>query len=138
MASAGSIDRLKQRLARVPKEAKVEIRKALTIAAEQITMTQRGFAPVEDGTLRNSIRHSPMNESGGRFGVQIEAGGPATTRIVREGQSATYDYALAKEFGTEDAPAHPFFFPGYRANKKRAKARINRAIKKAAKAAVGQ
>jgi HK97 gp10 family phage protein len=138
MAKAGSIERLRQQLLRVPKEAQAEIRKALTIAAEQITTTQRSFAPVEDGTLRDSIRHSPMPESSGRFGVQIEAGGPTTTRIVRDGQSATYDYALAKEFGTKNAPAESFFFPGYRANKKRAKARVNRAIKKAAKAAVSR
>lgn len=130
--------RLQQQLRRIPKEAKAEIRKALDTAADQIVATQKGFSPVEDGTLRNSIRHSPVSEATGRLAVTIEAGGAATTRPVREGQSATYDYALAKEFGTQDGPAHPFFFPGYRANKKRAKARINRAIKKAAKAAVGQ
>ena len=138
MAFDSGLGRLKAKFLRLPDAAKAEIRKGLNIAADQIVATQKSFAPVDDGTLRDSIRHAPVSEDSGRVVVRITAGGTATTRPVREGQSATYDYALAQEFGTEEAAAQPFFFPGYRSNKKRAKARIRRGVKAAAKKTVGK
>ncbi|GGD30751.1 hypothetical protein GCM10011335_37260 [Aureimonas glaciei] len=122
---------------RVPAESKAEIRKALQAAAAQIVATQKSFAPVDDGTLRNTIRSETGSDESG-ISVRIMAGGAATTKPVREGQSATYDYALGVEFGTAESEAQSFFFPGYRANKKRAKARVRRGVKNAAKRAVGK
>jgi hypothetical protein len=50
---------------------------------------------------------------------------------VRNGVTAKYDYALAQEFGTKEHPANPFFYPTWRLLRKRARSRINRAMKKA-------
>ncbi|UHD44914.1 HK97 gp10 family phage protein [Aureimonas altamirensis] len=122
-------------LQRIPLEARNELRDALTRAAEVVNETQRSYVPVEDGTLRQSIRHDPVNESEGKIAVAIRAGGRTTTRPVRDGASVTYDYAMAQEFGTKEMRANPFFFPGYRVNRKRVRSRVTRAVKKAARRA---
>jgi HK97 gp10 family phage protein len=96
-------------------------------AAEQIANNMRAAASVKSGKLRDSIRI----ELRPPFGVRILAGGPSTTKPVRKGQTATYDYALAQEFGTREERARPFFYPMWRLNKRAARSRINRAMKKA-------
>ena len=45
----------------------------------------------------------------------VQAGGAATTKEVREGSGADYDYAEAFEFGTSHQPARPFFYSTYNA-----------------------
>ena len=135
---------LKRKLERMPKEARREIRKALEKGAYDIAETARSFAPVDDGTLRDSIDFNfggpkgekrALAESG--LYVTIHAGG------------ADAFYAPFVEFGTAPheqggkykgsqhpgTPPRPFFYPAYRANKKRVKASINRAIRRAAKTA---
>jgi HK97 gp10 family phage protein len=42
-------------------------------------------------------------------------------------------YARWVEFGTQKMPAQPYFYVSYRANKKKVKSRVRRAITKAAK-----
>lgn len=128
------LDRLRRKLLALPKRAKTEMAAALRQSADEITALQRNLAPVEDGTLRSSIESTVSNEG---LRVTISAGGPATTKPVREGADAEYDYALGIEFGTENMPAKPFFFPGYRAVRKRVKSRMSRAVNKAAKAVAG-
>lgn len=123
------LDRLKRKLSSMPGAARKELRRALDQSAFEIADTAHANAPREDGNLRRSIR----TENGDHdMQVHVLAGGPLTTRPVRKGQSATYDYALGTEFGNKDTPAQPFFFPAYRANKRRVKSRVNRAVKKAA------
>lgn len=137
--------RLNRKLAAMPVEARKAIGEAIDKGANEIIALQKSAAPVDDGALQASIR----KRRGGRgiagdlkgeagLSVTITAGGAATTRPVREGASATYDYALAQEFGTQKMPANPFFFPAYRLLKKRVKGRITRATTKAARAAVGK
>jgi hypothetical protein len=95
----------------------------------------RSFVPVEDGTLRDSIRRS---EPGERGEVLVEAGGPTTTRPVRNGSTATFDYALGQEYGTQKSNARPYFWPSYRLTRKRLRARASRALNKAIKGVVGK
>jgi HK97 gp10 family phage protein len=89
----------------------------------------RHLAPVDDGDLQRSIRKTPLNE----MAVRVEAGGETTTRPVREGVSATFDYSLGVEYGTVDTPAQPFFWPSVNTTKKRVRRRVDRAIAKAVK-----
>jgi hypothetical protein len=49
---------------------------------------------------------------------------------VKAGDAKAF-YARWVEFGTQKMQARPFFFPAYRALKKRVKSRINREMKKA-------
>lgn len=85
-------------------------------------------APVKSGRLRSSVR---MEIESGRFRVVIKAGGPATTVPVRSGQTTSYDYALAQEFGTQHVRAQPFFYPTWRIGRRAARPRIFKAIKQA-------
>ena len=133
MANKFNRARFDRLLRAIPENSRRELREALGRAAEVVTASQRAFAPVDDGKLQASIRHDPVDESEGKIAVEIRAGGAGTTRRVRNGTSATYDYSLGVEFGTNDTPAQPFFFPGWRTNKKRVKSRVSRAVKKAVK-----
>ena len=121
--------RLRAVLNKLPKTAKTELQKALTEGGEKIVARQRSLVPVKSGTLRESIRVEPFNRGG--IGVLIKAGGPTTTKPVRQGQSATYDYAMGQELGTTEVLAQPYFFPGYRLEKTSVKRRASKAVRKA-------
>lgn len=124
-------DRFTKQLLSVVPEAEKELAAAnQTSAAEFMAMAQR-LAPVRSGAVRNSIRMYPGQRPGAWV---VEAGGPSTTKPVRKGIKATYDYALGVEFSTSDTRAQPFFWPAYRSQKRPAKGRASRALIKAIKA----
>jgi len=130
-------DRLRRRLKAIP----VEVRKAAKAQnranAEELVETIKRFAPPdESGALRASVKNQDVSTST-RIAQQVRAGGTATTKPVRESAKApTYDYALAQEYGTAKMPANPFFWPSWRSVRKKLKARMTRAAKKAAREAV--
>lgn len=128
------LDRFKRKLRMLSPATKAEIAVAIQKSADEITDLQKRLAPVLSGNLKGSIGNRPV-EGTENLAVELHAGGAATTKPVRNGASATYDYALADEFGTSDTAAQPFFYPGFRLGKKRAKSRIARAATKAAKKA---
>lgn len=124
-----SAERLKRVLASLAEPAKKEVRAQLWasarfIADEMRLAARRGTT----GNLQASVR---VEQGRNEFSVVIKAGGPLTTKPVRAGQSATYDYALANEFGTKNAGESPFFWNQYNANKKAEKNKIRKAGKKA-------
>ncbi len=123
-------DRLRRKIKALPALVREELGAAIQKSADEITAIQRSMAPEDDGTLKSTI-HNDYDPDDLR--ATLTAGGEATTVPVRDGLDADYDYALGQEFGTAKMPANPFFFPGYRLGKKRAKGRITRAINKAAK-----
>jgi HK97 gp10 family phage protein len=96
---------------------------AVQQAAELIMQTQRRLVPVDDGDLRNSIHQEPDLKSENATRVMIIAGGqPAPhARII--------------EFGSQRQPAQPFFFPGYRVERRRAKLLIGKAVRAAVRSA---
>lgn len=132
MASGNGLADLQKRIRAMGVEARREIGVALDQSAAEVVAVARQLAPSEDGALRESVRQEPGANELQRV---IEAGGSTTTRPVREGQSPTYDYANAQEFGTAEQEAQPFFYPAWRLARRRAKNRISRAVRKAAKAA---
>jgi hypothetical protein len=120
-------DAFKARLRRVVNAAIPAAYKAALTSAREIGGAMKMAVPRDEGVLAASIRLE--TEEPRR--VKIRAGGPTTTRPVRNGVTAKYDYALAQEFGTKEHPANPFFYPTWRLLRKRARSRINRAMKKA-------
>lgn len=132
MASGNGLADLERRIKAMPALARQEIGRALDASAREVEDNARALAPSDDGDLRASIR---SGTGGHELSRVVEAGGPTTTRPVREGVSASYDYALGTEWGTADTPAQPYFYPAWRLGRKRAIGRINRAVRKAAKAA---
>jgi hypothetical protein len=127
-------ERLRKKIRRLPDATRDELVKALVASGQEINGLQKRFVPRDEGDLADTIG---MIEHPEDLKVVLVAGGPKTTRPVREGVDLEYDYAFAQEFGTQEMPANPFFFPGYRLGKKRAKSRISRAITKAAKRVAG-
>jgi HK97 gp10 family phage protein len=129
MANA-SVEAYKRRLMRIPEEVRKAAFEALAKNVQETANAMKAAAPRDDGTLAESVRieFDPSNVR-----ATIRAGGPTTTRPVREGTSVTYDYALAQEFGTEKMPANPFFWTMYRLYKKSRRPAVKRAMTKAIK-----
>lgn len=125
--------RWQRRLKALPEQTRKEMTVAVQKGADEINDLQRRFVPQDDGDLLRSISNKMVKNSSGLIVVEITAGGDATTRPVRKGADADYDYALGQEFGNTQNSAQPFFFPGFRIGKRRAKSRITRSINKAAK-----
>lgn len=117
-----------RKLEALPEAAKAEIRGALNENADRMVGLARSLAPRDEGDLLDSIRAEP---GGHELQVKVTAGGEKTTRPVREGASATYDYAMAQEFGTEHQPAHPYFWVSYRALRPAMRRRIAKAVRAA-------
>ncbi|GLK71570.1 HK97 gp10 family phage protein [Ancylobacter dichloromethanicus] len=127
------LERLRRRLKAIPAAVRKEVFTALDKSADEMVALAKVLVPEETGALKSTIRKSPRVAD---FAIDIEAGGEATTKPVRDGASATYDYALGVEYGTlaGKRPAQPFFYVSYRANRKKVRPRTRRAITKAIKA----
>lgn len=117
-------------MAAIPKKVREAAERQLDVNADELVAAQRVAAPEKEGALRDSIRKEDASGEG-RVARAVRAGGKTTTRPVRKGATATYDYALAQELGTEKMPANPFFYPPYRAKRRKFKARIGTAIRRA-------
>jgi HK97 gp10 family phage protein len=151
MARMQNRDRLLRKMAALPGHVRSALRQALAESADEITDMQRRLAPVKDGHLRNSIgstfgTHTPDNPN--VRGVTAAAGpaDPDLTVVIHAGDEKAF-YAAFVEFGTQaheqpnnprigyqhpGATAQPFFYPAYRALKKRVKSRLTKAAKQAA------
>ena len=129
-----------RRLNAIGPAARVEIKKALGKSADEMASTARSFAPVDSGDLRRSISYTFGNYKPANANVRgISSGGdvskdPDLSVTVHAGDAKAY-YAGFVEFGVQDAPAQPYFFPAYRLTEKRVKRRINRAVNAAARKA---
>lgn len=150
MARTQGLDRLRRRLAAIPKRARTEIRAALEKSAQEISSAARTMVPVESGDLKRSIAYTFGKYIPDNANVRgVAAGGsgdPDLSVTIHAGDERAY-YAAFVEFGTNPhpqggtfkgtshpgGPAEPFFFPAYRMLKARVKNRIARATRKAAR-----
>jgi HK97 gp10 family phage protein len=103
--------------------------------ANKMLRDMRAAAPKKTGTLASTI-HAERFGGKNSIGVRISAGGPATTKPVRQGAGKAFDYSRAVEFGTHHAGPHPFFFTTYRRDKDAAKQAIRASVKQAMQKAV--
>lgn len=131
--TAEQVARIKQRIEAIPVDARALIKKALDKSADELIDLQRRSVAEDEGDLKRSIRKEAGDHD---LAVRVTAGGPMTTRPVRQGKSAIYDYALAIEHGTSTRPAQPFFYPSYRLLRRRIKNRLARAVRAAVKKTV--
>ncbi|MCG7507063.1 HK97-gp10 family putative phage morphogenesis protein [Mesorhizobium retamae] len=150
MAQATS-DRLGGKFKKIRTKAKAAAVAALRQGAYEIAELQYSLAPVDDGDLRNSIEVTSPGEMTPPYSQ------PGGRQIAREGQflitagNTKVRYAHLVEYGTAPhvnagqfpgtlnpgTKAQPFFWPGYRALRKRVKSRVTRAINKAVKDGAG-
>lgn len=147
---------LKRKVAKVSKAAKPVLEAEMDWEAKDLVRRMKRIAARgETGNLVASIRQEPGPHDLAR---DVKAGGPLTTKKVGNrtydgpvvlgsgdtkgrkkkagGQSPTYDYANAAEFGREGQPADPFFFTTVRTRRKSYKRRRATALNQAVKAAV--
>ncbi len=131
MTDDESLRRFRARMARIPVAVRAAVIPAVQAGAQEIAIVQRLLAPEASGALKASIAVTgpgettpPYSQPGGsRAARQTEA-------LVTAGNSDVR-YAHLVEHGTAAAPAQPFFWPGFRLTRKRASARIKRAMSKA-------
>lgn len=124
------IDKLQRRLVdEIPKAVRAALEQAMIESANLIVAGARLRVPIETGEVRDSIRRTDVREGkrGGLY-VAISAGDRATETNAG---GTTYQVARLLEFGTMKMPAQPFLLPAYRANRKRAQARMRRAMRDA-------
>ncbi|WP_262027145.1 HK97-gp10 family putative phage morphogenesis protein [Microvirga sp. Mcv34] len=162
MATVKGMDRLRAKLRALPKEAKKEIREALEKSAGEVVRMAKQLAPYESGDLRNSIGYTfgtyrPDNSNVRGMSATISDGDPDLTVTIHAGDKKAW-YARLVEFGTAahtirskrpggllningrliEQVSHPggsprpFFYPAWRANKRRIRGRLTRATRKAA------
>ncbi|MBJ6986941.1 HK97-gp10 family putative phage morphogenesis protein [Devosia sp. MC521] len=144
------LESLKRKLRAFPKAVESEIRKAMEQSANEIVALAKSLAPVDSGDLQMSISWTWGEAPKGAIVLgRVKSGATATGNMkitVFAGGGDAY-YARMIEFGTAPhlnggrfagskhpgSAAQPFFYPAYRAVRKRAKGRVTRAVNKAAK-----
>lgn len=97
---------------------RAEVKASLNQSADELVAFQKRLVPVDDGDLRDSIQ-----KRDGKHELSVE--------VFTEDFKARW-----QEFGTVKMRAQPFFYPPYRASKRRIKSRTSRAVRKAVRANV--
>lgn len=129
--------KLQKKLNAMPRIAKDEIKRALEQSANEIVELAKTLVPEDTGDLKDSIGWTYGKVPRGAMTLgKVFASKLATdlTITIYAGNSEAY-YARFVEFGTQKMSARPYFYPSYRANKKKAQSRIRRSITRAAKKA---
>lgn len=124
-------ERLLRKLSALPKAVKDEIRKALSKSADEMVALAKSLVPVDRGALRDSIGWTYGAAPRGSIQLASASIGELTVTIYA-GNDEAY-YARWVEFGTVKMSAQPYFFPSFRALRKRARSRIARQTNKAMK-----
>lgn len=147
MAKFDRRDQFLAKLAKLPPKARDAIKIALEQGAQQIMARQKALAPHDEGVLIDSIKVKRGDRITGKGkDRKTIKGDPELTVNVTAGDDKAF-YARMVEFGTSPhinegqfpgtqnpgRRATPFFYPGYRAERKSVKSRISRAIRKSAK-----
>lgn len=134
MPDDGGLARFQKRMREIPKAVRLAVQPALVQGAEEIAAAARALAPEDTGDLKRSIEVTGP----GQFTPAYSQ--PGGQKATQENQAAVtvgntdVRYAHLVEYGTKRAPAQPFFWPAFRLVRKRAAARVKRAMSKAVKA----
>lgn len=125
-------------LVTLPDAARAEIAKAMEAGAQEMVNLARSLVPVDKGDLRETIGWTWGDAPKGSITigtVRAKGRGAGNMVITIFAGSDEVFWARWQEFGTKHHRASPFFYPSYRALKKRMRGRTSRAINKAAKRA---
>lgn len=155
-ATVQGVDRLKAKLAAIPESVRDAMSDALAGSAADLVAMQKRLAPnIDDGgELASSIRWDWAGSNGARQGLRegrsadIAVKGAMNLAINVTAGNRRVWWAHFFEFGTRPfinkgwawgtrnpgIAAQPFFFPAYRASKKRIISRIASASRRAIKA----
>lgn len=146
-ATIRGLKRLQRKLDKLPAAVKQHIREAMEKGADEIVQMAKYLVPSDTGTLRESIGWTWGRAPKGAMTIgKVQTLGGDLTITIYAGNSEAF-YARWVEFGTAQhtaggkfkgatipaIPAQPFFYFSFRANRRRVKGRVSRAITKAAK-----
>ena len=127
---------LERRWARVPALVREEVSKVMEQTATEIVAEMKSIAPRRTGTGADSIGWTWGDAPAGSMTIgTVGAKEYGSLRIVIYAGAGDAFYMRFQEFGTLKMAANPFFFPVWRARKRRTRGRITRAINKAIKRA---
>lgn len=120
---------------RIPQNALINVRAAMEEAATDIVEEMWSRAPQgATGRVGASIGWTWGDAPAGSFTIGKVGGKEySSLKITIYAGGGDAFYAKFHEFGTVKMSANPFFFPVWRARRKRVKGRISRAISKAIK-----
>lgn len=125
---------LERRWSAIPARVKAEVQAAMEATAENVVRDMRKLAPKGDtGRLVRSINWTWGDAPQGAMTIGKSTAGRAygalTLTIYAGGGDAFY--ARFQEFGTVEMAANPFFFPAWRIWRRRVRARIAAAVRRA-------
>lgn len=152
------LQNLGAKLTKMHPTVKAFVKQALAEGADETVATMKSLAPEDTGKLRESIQASFEDGSVPAYAAfvgskrerkrqRVGKADPELTVLLTAGNSAVR-YAHLVEFGTAPhingglyagskhpgSKAQPFFFPGYRANRRQIKAKMRKALKRGAEA----
>ncbi|RWE75253.1 MAG: HK97 gp10 family phage protein [Mesorhizobium sp.] len=135
-------DKFLAQISALPQAIRDEVASALETSAEETTDLMRRFAPKRTGRLALSIGYGFGDAPAGSLNTTVANARAAKAEsglsvTMYAGSSEAY-WARWNEFGTVKMAANPFFYPGFRFGKKRAKDRLSRAIRNGARKAFGK
>ena len=140
-------EKLARKLRALPEEVKRVIGQAIEDSAAEVVAMQKRLVPVESGELRDSIQFTMGQErvkySMGIGGVRGDpdlsariSAGNARVRYAHIVEYGSAPHKNAGKFAGSQHPgtkAQPYFWPAWRAYRRRVRSRITRATKKAAR-----
>lgn len=134
------LEKLQKKLNAMPKIARQEIQTALEQAATEIVELAKSLVPEDTGDLKDSIGWTWGKVPKGAMTLgkvrAAELAGDLTITIYAGNNEAFY--ARWVEFGTQKMKDRPYFYPAFRALRKRSRSRVTRAINRAAKKVASQ
>lgn len=128
-------ERVKRRFRELPRVAQRMVAEALGQGADEIVQMQKRLAPKDDGDLQEAI-HRRWDRRAALMGIVIRAWSPKV-KYAHLVEFGTAPHRVGGRFKGAMHPgtkAQPFFFPAYRALRKRVKSRVRRSLRKAVEA----
>jgi len=131
----GGLRSFQNRMSAIPRAARKAVVPALLDAGYMVADAQEALAPEQTGDLKGSLAVTGPGQATPPYSQ------PGGATVVPENQVAVtvgntdVRYPHLVEYGTTKAPAQPFFWPGFRLVRKKATAKIKRAIGKAVREA---
>lgn len=132
--------KLRKKLEALVAVGRDEIRRAMETSADEIVALAKNLVPVDKGDLKDSIGWTWGKAPKGAMTLgKVQSDGVESefTITIYAGNSEAY-YARWVEFGTQKMGAQPYFYPSYRALRRRSKSRVTRAVTKAIKKVAAQ
>lgn len=134
------VAKLRRKLEALVAVGRDEIKRAMETSADEIVALAKNLVPVDKGNLKDSIGWTWGKAPKGAMTlgtVQTNEVDSGFTITIFAGNSEAY-YARWVEFGTQKMAAQPYFYPSYRALRRRSKSRVTRAVTKAIKKVAAQ